>query len=79
LKEWQSLRLTHETVGEYFNGNPLNVGGLLGAASRGLTDIDLDCRHAVVLAPHFLPPTPCLFEDNFEEGWVRRARSAADG
>jgi hypothetical protein len=61
LDEWQKLRLTHETVAEYFNGAPQNVGMLLGGASRGLTDIDLDCREAVVRAPQFLPPTPCLF------------------
>jgi hypothetical protein len=61
LKEWQNHRLTGETVVEHFNGGPVNLGALLGAASRGLTDIDLDCREAVILAPRFLPATPCLF------------------
>ena len=61
LTEWQRLRITRETVATYFNGNPLNIGILLGATSRGLTDIDLDCREAVVLAERFLPATPCLF------------------
>jgi len=38
-----------------------NVGLLLGAPSRGLVDIDLDCPEAVELAPEHLPPTGWTF------------------
>lgn len=34
-----------------------NVGVILGHVSRHLTDIDLDCPEAIILAPAFLPPT----------------------
>lgn len=61
LDEWPDLRVTRETAPAYFNGAPSNVGMLLGAASGGLTDIDLDCPDAVVLAARFLPPTACRF------------------
>jgi hypothetical protein len=58
---WQRLRLTAESAPSYFNGGPQNVGILLGPASRGLTDIDLDCAEAVRLAPDFLPVTEATF------------------
>jgi Bifunctional DNA primase/polymerase, N-terminal len=60
-KEWQNLRLTHASAADCFNGDPTNIGLLTGAASRGLTDGDLDCREAVILGDRFLPPTPLLF------------------
>src|SRR5439155_1031743 len=61
VKEWQSLRLTEETVSKYFNGEPQNLGILLGDASNGLIDIDLDCAQAMALAATFLPPTGLIF------------------
>jgi hypothetical protein len=45
----------------YFNGQPQNIGVLLGEPSIGLIDVDLDHPRAVKLAPHFLPPTPMVF------------------
>jgi hypothetical protein len=61
LKGWQALRLTHEDVNDYFNGEATNVGLVLGDASHGLVDGDLDCREAVLLADRFLPPTSTIF------------------
>jgi hypothetical protein len=43
LPGWQKLRITADTVNEYFNGEPTNFGILLGDPSGGLVDIDLDC------------------------------------
>lgn len=61
LGKWQHLRLNDETVGDYFNGQPSNIGVLLGEASGGLIDVDLDCREALVLASSFLSPTRSRF------------------
>ena len=38
-----------------------NVAIQLGKMSGGLTDVDLDCREAVRLAPEFLPETQAVF------------------
>ena len=38
-----------------------NVGFILGKASDGLTDIDLDCDESILLAPAFLPKTSWVF------------------
>ena len=60
-KQWQNLHLGLEDLAQHFNGQPANVGVLLGVASGGLTDVDLDCAEAVRLAPVFLPPTQSRF------------------
>jgi hypothetical protein len=39
----------------------MNVGVLLGDASGGLVDVDLDCAEARSFADEFLPPTGCVF------------------
>ena len=59
IEAWPELRVTAETVPEYFTGAPAKVGRLRGP--RGLADIDLDVPEAVELAHVFLPPTPCKF------------------
>ncbi len=61
IKEWQKLRITEGEAANYFNGQPQNIGVLLGGPSKSLIDIDLDCAEAVALAPHFLPETPVTF------------------
>lgn len=61
LKSWQTLRLEVDDLPEYFNGQPSNIGVLLGEPSGGLVDVDLDCREALRLAPTFLPPTRSRF------------------
>jgi RecA-family ATPase len=59
--DWHHHCIMQETVPQYFNGAPRNVGVRLGAASGGLTDIDLDCAEAITIAPYVLPKTPAIF------------------
>lgn len=61
LKGWQTLRLADADLPEHFNGQPMNIGVLLGEPSGGLIDVDLDCPEAVRLADAMLPPTGCIF------------------
>jgi hypothetical protein len=63
IPAWQKLRLTLHDLSnaEYFNGHEQNIGAILGEASNGLTDADLDCSEARALAPYFLPKTACIF------------------
>ena len=61
IKGWQKLRITLDEVPKYFNGCEQNIGKILGEASNGLTDIDLDCGEARALARYFLPPTASVF------------------
>ena len=57
LPNWQALRITEETVDEYFNSEDQNIGLLLGEPSASLIDIDLDCAEACEIAPVFFPKT----------------------
>ena len=57
---WQTLRVTETTVAQFFNGADQNVGVLMGEASGGLTDVDLDTIEAVRAAPYFLRSTLCF-------------------
>src|SRR5215207_5234207 len=57
---WQHLRHTEADIRRHAAGY-CNVGVILGSASNGLTDVDLDSLHAVRLARHFLPATPAVF------------------
>jgi putative DNA primase/helicase len=57
---WPSLRIPFEELGQHFFSGR-NIGVVLGDASNGLVDIDLDSEEAVILAPHFLPDTACKF------------------
>jgi hypothetical protein len=61
LTEWQNLRITAETAGQYFDSAAQNVGVILGEASGGLADVDLDCPEATAVAPYFLPRTGAIF------------------
>jgi hypothetical protein len=58
LKDWQNLRPTTADLDHLFPaGRASNVCLLLGAASDGLVDVDLDADEAQAIADHFLPPT----------------------
>ena len=57
LADWPNLRISEDSLDQYFNGSPQNLGVLLGDPSGGLVDIDLDTTEAVLAAPHYLPPT----------------------
>jgi hypothetical protein len=53
---WQNLRITEATVPEHFNGKAQNIGLILGEASHGLIDVDVDCLEALQLT-NWLPAT----------------------
>lgn len=57
---WGSLRLTSEGLACRVSPDG-NIGVLLGANANGLSDVDLDCSDAVLLAPRFLTPTEAVF------------------
>src|SRR3954466_405039 len=58
---WQNLRITEADLGQHFNGEPQNIGVVLGPASGGLSDVDLDCPEAIAVAPYLLPKTGAMF------------------
>jgi putative DNA primase/helicase len=72
-KGWPSLRIPFEDLEHHFYGNR-NIGVVLGDASGGLVDIDLDSKEAVILAHHFLPETDCVFGRKTKPGshWLYR-------
>ena len=53
---WQDLRLTELDLPQHFNGQPQNIGLLLGEPSGDLIDVDVDCPGALTLT-HLLPDT----------------------
>jgi hypothetical protein len=57
---WGNRRIDAASAPAWFNGAPQNIGVLLGEASGGLTDVDLDCEEAVRIAPYVLPRTRCF-------------------
>ena len=57
LNGWEHLRIDIEAAAKYWNGVSSNFGIILGDASHGLADVDLDCAEAVELAPRILPAT----------------------
>jgi putative DNA primase/helicase len=61
LEDWPSLRITAATASNYFNGQPQNIGIILGEASGGLADVDLDCPEAIAVAGYLLPRTDAIF------------------
>jgi hypothetical protein len=54
FKHWQKLILSEADLPLHFNGQPQNMGVLLGEAAGDLVDVDLDCDEAIALAPRFL-------------------------
>jgi hypothetical protein len=58
LDGWQNLRPTASDLDTLFPpGRDSNIGLLLGSASNGLVDIDLDAAETRSIADEFLPPT----------------------
>jgi len=57
---WQTLDFGANGLSKYF-GPDSNIGVLLGPASGGLVDIDLDCVEALALADPYLLPTGAQF------------------
>lgn len=58
---WQRSRFPEEDLPQYFNGQPQNIGVLMGEPSGWLVDVDLDHLRCVALADEVLPPTPAIF------------------
>ena len=61
LTDWPNLRLNGDTVPTYFGAAAANVGVILGDASGGLADVDIDCVEGVDLADRFCPATDAVF------------------
>ena len=55
IANWTALRVTKDNLAEHFNGQAQNIGVLLGTASGGICDVDLDWPEAVQLAQYLLP------------------------
>src|SRR5580704_14191591 len=55
--DWQHRVITGSTVDRFFSQKLQNIGVQLGPKSGGLTDIDLDCEEAIVIASAVLPKT----------------------
>lgn len=60
FRDWQDLRIPKDDLPNRF-GTPVNIGILLGEASKNLNDVDLDSPEAIALAPIYLPTTGCIF------------------
>lgn len=60
LKGWQKLQIKESEIPEYFEEG-CNIGILLGAPSKGLIDVDLDCDEVIAIASRFLPKTNSVF------------------
>ena len=59
---WQNQTLSNVDIERDFpDGKKLNIGIVLGDASGGVLDIDLDCPEAIGMADKFLPPTGMIF------------------
>jgi hypothetical protein len=58
---WQKRVIDNSNVGNFFNGQPQNVGVIMGPSSDGLTDVDLDCPEAIAIAAFILPKTGAIF------------------
>lgn len=61
IRGWQDLRLTNDDLSKHFDGEPKNVGVLLGVPSGNLVDLDLDTAEAVADAKIAAPPTNAIF------------------
>jgi hypothetical protein len=58
---WQLRVIDVGNAAQYFNGEQMNVGVILGPSSHGLTDTDLDCVEARAIGPYILPKTGAVF------------------
>jgi hypothetical protein len=79
MEKWQNLKLTKADLPKHFS-NGAGVGVLLGAPSKGLIDIDLDCPESRKLAPAFMPPTDAKFgrPGSPHSHWLYRCDPAPD-
>lgn len=61
IRRWQDLRLTEGDLARHFGHGPMNIGVILGSASGGLLDVDLDAPGAPAAADVLLPATGAVF------------------
>lgn len=77
IKGWPDTKVTKEQITELFPDGR-NIGILLGTASNGIVDVDLDSPEAVALAPAFLPITECVFGRESNPGSHHLYQTAGD-
>ena len=58
---WPTLRISHDEIEKYSSGPPKNIGILLGDASGGLVDVDIDRPNALKFASRFLATASIRF------------------
>jgi hypothetical protein len=58
---WNTRQIEEDDAPRWFSGDAQNIAVVLGKTSKGLTDVDLDCPEALVLASWFLPATEAVF------------------
>jgi len=77
LEDWPKLRITTSDVPRYFNGEPQNLGVLLGEP-YGNADVDLDCNETLRAWPHLGPDTGLIFgrRSKPRSHWMYRADPA---
>lgn len=61
FKGWEQTRLSEDALPHHFNGQPQNIGVLMGEPSGWLVDVDLDHERCVALADEYLPTTEAVF------------------
>ena len=60
-RDWQKNAISTADAAERHLCGQMNIGVLLGTASGGLVDVDLDCPEACAVADKILPPTAAVF------------------
>ena len=60
-KGWQHTRFYESDLPQHFNGQPRNIGVILGEPSGDLVDLDLDAPEAVAAAAWLAPDTAAVF------------------
>jgi hypothetical protein len=58
---WQLRIIDATNAAQFFNGEKLNIGAVLGPSSRKLTDVDEDAAEAIYIGPYILPKTKARF------------------
>ncbi len=78
-KDWQKRRFEDNEPAEF--SDEINYGVVLGDASIGVVDIDLDCELARRLAPYFLPRTGWIFgrKSAPRSHWLYKVNDAGRG
>lgn len=78
VAHWPELKVEPSDIESVFGGRQINIGIVLGAASGGLVDVDIDDPEALRFAPIFLPSTGMIFgrASRPRSHWVYQAADA---